>query len=73
MHDHGDKEREHAVPALTLEAADPMMCVGPDGVHACGGHGEGPKDGICRHSDGTSHGCGDCPNCRKDEPAVAPG
>lgn len=71
MHGHTGGEGEHTAPALTLEPADPMACVGPDGVHACGGHGHGADDGICRHSDGTSHGCGNCPNCRMDEPAVA--
>ncbi len=69
MHGHTSGHSEHAAPALTLEPADPMSCVGPDGVHACGGHGT--DDGICRHSDGTSHGCGNCPNCRMDEPAIA--
>ncbi len=46
------------------EMSDGVMCVGPDGVHACGGHGHGTEDGICMHADGTEHPCGDCPNCR---------
>ena len=74
MHSHASESSGRTDPELpTIEPADPMACVGPDGVHACGGHGHdhGDGDGICRHADGTSHGCGDCPNCKRDEPAIA--
>ncbi len=44
------------------QLSEGAKCVGPDGVHPCGDHGS--ADGICRHSDGTQHPCGDCPDCR---------
>lgn len=72
MHGHMSGPGDHPAAALpTLEAADGMMCVGPDGVHACGHHGS--DDGICRHDNGVNHPCGNCPNCRIDEPEAVSG